>query len=222
MKQKDHAVKIAEVKYPKNDGYKVIWIFDNSSCHNAYSEDALNAAHMNAKPGGKQPCLRDTVWNGKVQRMVFNLGVPKGLIQVLKERGRYNGKMKLEDMRKEISTHSDFRDEKTKLEHFLNNRGHVCIMLPKFHCELNPIERCWGQAKRYTRAYTNYTFPKLRENIPKGLDTVTVDNIANYFCKARQYMFAYLEGFKPGKELENQVKKYKQVYKSHRRVGVND
>ena len=63
---------------------------------------------------------------------------------------------------------------------------------------------------------------KLRENIPKGLDTVTVDNIANYFCKARQYMFAYLEGFKPGKELENQVKKYKQVYKSHRRVGVND
>lgn len=103
--------------------------------------------HMNAKPGAKQPCLQDTVWNGKVQCMVFNLRDPKGPIQLLKERGRYNGKMELEDMRKEISTHSDFRDEKTKLEHFLNNCGHVCIMLPKFPCELDPIQCCRGQAK---------------------------------------------------------------------------
>ena len=25
-----------------------------------------------------------------------------------------------------------------------------------YHCEVNPIERCWFQAKRYTRAYCNY------------------------------------------------------------------
>ena len=30
-------------------------------------------------------------------------------------------------------------------------------MLTKFHCELNPIEKCWGQAKLYSKAYTNYT-----------------------------------------------------------------
>ena len=108
LQQMEHGVRIADVKYPRNDGYRVMWLFDHSSCHNAYANNALNAAHMNAKPGGKQPCLKDTVWNGKVQRMVFNIGIPKGLIQVLKERGKYDKKMKLEDMRKEISTHPDF------------------------------------------------------------------------------------------------------------------
>ena len=74
----------------------------------------LIASRMNAKPGGKQPLLRDTVWDGKVQRMVYSIGVAKGLIQVLKERGRYRPGMKLEEMKAEISTHPDFR---TKIEH---------------------------------------------------------------------------------------------------------
>lgn len=142
LSQMDHAVKIAEIKYPKEIGYRLIWIFDNSSCHNAYADNALNASLMNAKPGGKQPCMRDTVWNGKTQCMVFNTGIPKGLIQVLTERGKYHKSMKLDVMRKELSSHADFKKEKTKLEHFLNACGHVCIMLPKFHCELNPIESC--------------------------------------------------------------------------------
>ena len=140
LQQMEHGVRIADVKYPRNDGYRVMWLFDHSSCHNAYANNALNAAHMNAKPGGKQPCLRDTVWNGKVQRMVFNIGIPKGLIQVLKD----------------------------------------------------------------------------------ALDSVTNDNITNYFRKAKQYMFAYLEGHVAGPELENFVKKYKKVLKSHRKEGVSD
>ena len=37
---------------------------------------------MNAKPGGKQHVLRDTVWEGRVQIIVIDSGVPKGLIQV--------------------------------------------------------------------------------------------------------------------------------------------
>ena len=222
LSQMDHAVKIAEIKYPKEIGYRLIWIFDNSSCHNAYADAALNASLMNAKPGGKQPRMRDIVWNGKAQCMVFNIGIPKGLIQVLTERGKYDKSMKLDDMRKEISSHTDFKEEKTKLEHFLNDRSHVCIMLPKFHCELNPIERCWGKAKLYTKAYTNYTFPRLRSNIPSGLDTVSKENIENFFRKARNYMFGYLEGFVAGPELEKQIKKYKKQYKSHRKVGVDD
>ena len=166
---------------------------------------------MNAKPGGKQALLRDTVWDGKVQRMVFSIGVPKGLIQVLKERGKYRPGMKL---RQEISSHPDFKNEKSK--------GHSCIFLPKFHCELNPIERCWGQAKRYTRAHCNYTIAGLCKNVPQGLDCVTVDNIQNYFRKCRHYMFGYLQGVSGGPELESLVKIMKKVYTSHRKVGVND
>ena len=45
----DKVVKIANIKYPPEDGFKVIWIFDNSKSHNAYSDDALIVAHMNAK-----------------------------------------------------------------------------------------------------------------------------------------------------------------------------
>ena len=91
-------------------------------------------------------------------------------------------------------------------------------MLPKFHCELNPIERCWGQSKRYTRAYTNYIFPNLRKNIPLALDIVT-RNIKNYFRKARQYMFGYIEGLGAGPELEKQIKK---IYKCHRKINVTE
>ena len=55
IRQIKNSAKIAEFKYPRENGYRVIWIFDHSSCHGAYSDDALNAYKMNAKPGGKQP-----------------------------------------------------------------------------------------------------------------------------------------------------------------------
>ena len=51
---------------------------------------------------------------------------------------------------------------------------------------------------------------------------VTTENIQNYFRKVRHYMFAYVEGFKGGPDLEKQIIKYKKLYKSHRKVGVND
>ena len=88
---------------------------------------------MKTKPGGKQPLLCDTIWNGEVQKMVFSIGVAKGLIQVLKERRRYCPGMKLE-VRAEISTHADFKNETPKIEHFLNSKGFCCIF-------------CWCQAK---------------------------------------------------------------------------
>ena len=123
-------------------------------------------------------------------------------------------------MRKELASHPDFRNEKNKIEHALNRRGHACILLPKFHCELNPIERCWAQAKRYTRAYLNYTIAGLRRNVPDSLETVTLENNKNHYRKVRTYMFSYVQGFTAGPELEEHMKKCK-IYKSHQRVGVD-
>ena len=159
------------------------------------------------KPGGKKPAMRNTVWRGKKYSMVFKLGVPKGLLQVLKERGVDTQGMKLEDMRKELASHEDFQNEKTKIEHYLNRRGHCCMLLPKFHCEINPLERCWAQAKRYVRSHTNYTLSGLRQNVPNGLDSVTITNIQNHYRKVRHYMFGYLLGVSAGPELEEHVKK---------------
>ena len=56
--------------------------------------------------------MSNTIWCGKEYSLVFNLGVPKGLLQVLKERGVNTYGMKLEDMRKELANYGDFKNEK--------------------------------------------------------------------------------------------------------------
>ena len=50
-------------------------------------------------------------------------------------------------------------------------------------------------------------FPRLQNNNPLELDTVSIENIKA--IKAQNYMFGYIEGFVTGSELEKQIKKYK-------------
>ena len=73
LKQVERAEKIAKIKYP-GDSHSLIWIFDQSSGHRAFKEDSLNVNRMNVNPGGAQPIMRDTLWSGKVQRMVLPEG----------------------------------------------------------------------------------------------------------------------------------------------------
>ena len=222
MKQVEQAVTIADIKYPKERGWRVVWIFDQSSCHKAMAADALDVSKMNIKPGGKQAKLRDTVWAGKPQKMSFNLGVPKGIKQVLKERGINVDGLNGDQMREILKNHDDFKNEKPQVIKFLESKGHTALFLPKFHPEINPIERVWAQSKRYTKAYCKYTLLSLRKNIPLALESVTLDNIQNFHRKCRHYMYAYLEGHVAGGKLEDQVKKYKKAVKSHRRIGVGE
>lgn len=42
MEQMAMAVKIAEFKYPRDDGWKLVWIFDHSSCHSAMADNSLD------------------------------------------------------------------------------------------------------------------------------------------------------------------------------------
>jgi len=55
-------VKIAEIKCPKNKGWRIVWIF---SYHGAMAEDPLDVTKMNVKPGGMQHVMSDGFWNGK-------------------------------------------------------------------------------------------------------------------------------------------------------------
>ena len=140
--------------------------------------------------------------------------VPKGMKQILMERGINVERMRVEDMQTLLANHEDFRTELTVVEHFLHSRVHTVLFIPKFHCELNPIKRVWGQAKVYTRMYTNFTLPRLRANANPALDSVSTDLIRMYFRRVVKYERAYLEGKEAGRELEQAVK----VYKSHRRI----
>ena len=85
MQQMKKAIKIAEFKYPKSEGWKHVWIFDHSSCHATMADDSLDVNKMNVNPGGKQRVMRDGFWDGNVQKMNYAIGIPKGLQVVLEE-----------------------------------------------------------------------------------------------------------------------------------------
>ena len=147
--------------------------------------------------------------------MVFSNGTPKGMREVLIERGIDTRCMKASDMRRVLGEMHDFKYEKTKVENLVGSQGYRAIFIPKFYCELNPIEASWGQSKRYTRSHCDYSFPGLEKNINPGLNSVTLDQIRKYFRKMRETMHAYREGHTAGPELEKALKQYK----SHRRIS---
>ena len=68
-------------------------------------------------------------------------------------------------MRKTLSDHLYFKEEKSIIEHMLCERGHV------------PVERVWAQLKRFTKAHCKYSIQSLRKNIPLAYDSVTLENI---------------------------------------------
>ena len=176
-------------------------------------DNALNADRMNVGPGGKQPKMRDTVWDGGVQKLVDNCGTPRDMRAVLEKGGVDTTGMKAKEMRDALKHFPDFKEQKTILEEYIEQRGHLCIYYPKFYCELSPIERVWCQSKTHTRAYANGTITRLRRIVPEGLDSVTIEQKKKFFKTCQDYENAYREGV-TGREVEEHVK----LYKSHRRV----
>jgi hypothetical protein len=55
--------------------------------------------------------------------------------------------------RRILYTQPDFVHSKSMLEELCESRGYQVLFFPKFHCELNFIEQCWGYAKRLYREY---------------------------------------------------------------------
>lgn len=141
-----------------------------------------------------------------------------GLRVVLEERGIHTETIVGDQMRKLLSFHPDFQSKKSRIERYLQEKGHIAYLLPKYHHELNPIEIVWAQSKRYTKAFCNYSIVSLRKTVGPGLDSVPSESIRKHFQKVRHYMFAYLEGL-PG-ELEKLVKQYNKNILSHRRISL--
>lgn len=84
--------------------------------------------------------------------MTMDSGKAKGLKQTLEERRfdvkgmksksypRYDSSQEKCCMARLLSHQDDFRLQVSELEKLITSRGHYCIFLLKFHCELNPIE----------------------------------------------------------------------------------
>jgi len=56
-----------------------------------------------------------------------------------------------------LSQQSDFLSERPLLQSIIEDAGHICLFLPKFHCELNPIELFWSYIKQ-GKALVHYFF----------------------------------------------------------------
>jgi len=156
--QVDRAIVIFEEAHPN---CVALFLFDHSSAHASLGSDALRAFDMNKGNGGRQRKQRDTVipmnnptveCHGKPQKMTTEAGKQKGLQQTLEERGFTVCRMRVKCspvcpfenndccMARLLSKQDDFRLQKSLLEERIGARGHICVFLPKFHYELNPIE----------------------------------------------------------------------------------
>jgi hypothetical protein len=158
MDQIKSAIEIFESAHPD---CQALFIFDQSSAHASLPPDALKAFEMNKSNGGKQRKQRDTKipqsnpdprFRGQPQKMTTASGQQKGLQVVLEERGFNVTHLRAKCvpvcpfesqnccMARLLSQQEDFTNQESMLETFIKGAGHKCLFLPKFHCELNPIE----------------------------------------------------------------------------------
>ena len=130
--------------------------------------------------------------DGQPQSFYFPAGHPregvfKGMAEILKERGLVKeSKLRYECpgfkcapgssaccVRRTLYNQPDFTAVKSLLELACEKRGFKVLFLPKFHCELNFIEQCWGYAKRIYREYPPSKDEKqLQQNILSALAAV--------------------------------------------------
>jgi len=112
----------------------------------------------------------------------------------------------------------DFQEQKSLVQEVIEAAGHLCIFLPKFHCELNFIEFFWGLVKKFLRDNCDYTFDTLKENMPKALASVKLVTIRRWDSehRMRRWMEAYRSGLATT-DAQRKVKEFSSAkYTSHR------
>ncbi|KAF8231795.1 hypothetical protein L208DRAFT_1467215, partial [Tricholoma matsutake] len=90
----------------------------------------------------------------------------------------------------------------------MQSAGFEVIFLPKFHCELNFIEQCWGHAKRVYRQYPPSSKEEtLEKNMLSALESVPMETMRRYAWCSRRFMDAYYHGL-DGKQATWVSRKY--------------
>ena len=77
------------------------------------------------------------------------------------------------------------------LEELFIGTPHSAAFLPKFHCELNPIEQRWGFSKAYCRRLCNYSIGGLRTAVPESLAAVPLDVIRRFCRRVERFVSMY-------------------------------
>jgi hypothetical protein len=86
----------------------------------------------------------------------------------------------------------DFSNVDSILEAVCNVRGFQVLFLPKFHCELNFIEQCWGRAKSIYQTYPESSCKDhLEANTISALESIPLAMMRKFLNGSLQFMDAY-------------------------------
>ena len=128
--------------------------------------------------------------DGTPQSFYDGYGVFKGMTKILQECGLFEEsklsaeckKFKCDEGKNQccqqrvLYNQPDFHDQESILGKICRERGFEVIFLPKFHCELNPIEQCWGHTKRVYHQYPSSSKEvDLEANLLSALDSVSME-----------------------------------------------
>ena len=84
--------------------------------------------------------------------------------------------------RRLLYSQPDFVNVKSLLEEHCEKRGFMVLILPKYHCELNPIEMVWGRAKYCYRLNPPSTKEEdVERYATAALAAVTIDEMPRLF-----------------------------------------
>jgi transposase len=118
-----------------------------------------------------------------------------------------------------LERQNDFKNQKSELEEVYEKHNreygtrHYCKFLPKFHPELNPIERCWSRMKWSIRKFCTGKLEQLRASMDYGLSEANLSTalIRRYTRIVSAYYIAYQDS-KDIIEAESWIRKHR----SHR------
>ncbi|KDN45054.1 hypothetical protein RSAG8_05227, partial [Rhizoctonia solani AG-8 WAC10335] len=151
----------------------------------------------------------------------------KGMAQILRERGLHEVAAKKAEClgfkcepgrtdcccRRALFSQPDFESRDSNLEEAARKLGTRVIFLPKYHCELNPIEQCWGYAKRKYRQMppTNKESVMIKYVID-AIDSVPIQSIRKFAARSQRFVDAYASG----RNGELAIKWATKQFRSHR------
>ncbi|KIJ31633.1 hypothetical protein M422DRAFT_185681, partial [Sphaerobolus stellatus SS14] len=133
----------------------------------------------------------------------------KGMAKLLEERGLFEEaklqaqcpNFKCEDITAACCCHCvlfnqpDFQNQKPAIFELVESHGHVVFFYPKFHCELNFIEQCWGYAKMHYRMLPlTKNEAEMEKNVIASLDKVDINKIRRFANRSAWFIDAYRHG----------------------------
>jgi hypothetical protein len=113
-----------------------------------------------------------------------------------------------------LQSQRDFTEQRGRLQEEVEAAGHSVIFYPKFHCELNFIERFWCASKHYARENCEYSLKGLRMAVPAACKSVSTATINRYYQLCCRIIEAYIDGHQYGTKAF-----VERAYKSHRRIA---